>query len=227
MLNCNGLNDRTKRNLYISELQKGQPDLLILVDSRLANCESTLREISRMDSYHFELCGESSIAKGITVLIKNSSNMKLIKVHSDPGGQYIFLETIHELRPVLFVGVYGPSDGDNLNFWQNLHQKIEDFQYENVLIMGDTNFYLSHALDTKNFAGNKNIKPKTAQFFNDLITEGYITDAFRALNPNKRSFTWSAWNKENRKRKEKSSRIDNVFCSLRFMSFIKLRTTKL
>ena len=86
MLNCNGLNDRVKRNKIITELQCGQPDLLVLVDSRLSDCVYTMQKISRMDSYRYELAGESSQSKGITVLIKNTTNLKLIRTHKDPGG---------------------------------------------------------------------------------------------------------------------------------------------
>merc|ERR1712105_142001 len=81
MLNCNGLNERVKRNKIITELQIGQPDILILVDSRLADCDLTMKKIARMDSYRYELAGESSQSKGIAVLLKNTTNLKLVRTH--------------------------------------------------------------------------------------------------------------------------------------------------
>ncbi len=217
LLNCNGLNEKQKRNKILYELQVHSPDFIILVDSRLSDCQQTRKAIVRTDAYRYEFAGTSSESKGVVILAKNSTNLKIVKVHRHEGGQFLFLEVIHELVPVLLVGVYGPSDSDDVEFWKQLIGKTESFNYENFVILGDFNFYLDHDLDTHNYVGQRNSKPRTAAYFDELMSEGRIMDAYRNLYPSTRSFTWKKWNVAKNPRNDKRSRIDHCFVSPRFI----------
>ena len=224
-LNCNGINETQKRGIILKDVIDQKPDFAVLIDTRIIDNISNHKTLVRTENYHFEICGavagERGPEKGIIMLVKNSNNISITNVIKDPNGQYIILEALHELRPLLIVGVYGPSDTDDPDFWTVLIEKIELLSYENYVLIGDVNFVLDVELDTLNYASERNRKPKTANFFKNLISEGRIIDAYRHLQPDGRDLSWRRWNLKKNAATSQRSRIDIPFTSSHFVSYIE------
>ena len=72
------------------------------------------------------------------------------------------MELIYDQRPLLLVGVYGPSDKDDDAFWESLIDEVELMGYENTVIIGDCNFVTNIDLDWLNHTAKSNSNPKTA-----------------------------------------------------------------
>ena len=142
-------NEPQKRGIILKDVIDLNPDFAVLIDTRMVDDLPTRKSLIRTENYHFEICGSSAGEKGIIILIKNSNNITITNVIKDPNGQYIILEPLHELRPLLIVGVYGPSDTDDPDFWTVLIEKIKLLAYENYILIGDVNFVLNVELDTQ------------------------------------------------------------------------------
>ena len=146
-----------------------------------------------------EICGNTlseTTSRGVIVMYKNSPNIEVTNVIKDPGGNFILMEMNFGLKPLLLVGVYGPSDGDHDAFWESLVDEVELLGYENYLLIGDMNFVTDITLDWINHKQKVNDNPKTAKFFLNLFEEGRIFDAYRQLNPEGKEMSWRVWGDE-------------------------------
>ena len=89
--------------------------------------------------------------------------------------------------------MYGPSTGDNPDFFDRICEHIENTENEHVIIAGDWNCPLDAKLDTRNYNSTVN-RPRTRKKIKDMMTEYNLSDMFREIYPDKRKYTWRKFN---------------------------------
>ena len=92
------------------------------------------------------------------------------------------------------MNVYGPSDRDNPDFFENVCNVLNRIGNENIIIGGDWNCILDMRIDSRNYANNNNNRPRTLRRIKELMSEYNLIDIFRELYPNKKSYTWRRFN---------------------------------
>ena len=214
--NVNGLNYYTKRLNILTTMASYNADLTILVDTRLP--ELIQKQIQMTCNSMAYFSGSDSSEKGIAILIKNNSDLKVTNVIRDDKGQLLMIELIHAGNPILVVAVYGDPRGDPVDWWQNLMEKVENLGHHLWVMAGDFNLYFNHQTDTDRLTSKRNARPKSAAFFNNLFSNGDAVDAFRTLHPTKRSFTWRSWDRH--VSLGKRTRIDHCIVSPGFMPYV-------
>ena len=79
---------------------------------------------------------------------KNSLEYKIHSTIRDELGRYIVIDTEFLNRRMALGNVYGPSNGDHPEFFQEVFNKITSFDSELIVVGGDWNAALNHTLDT-------------------------------------------------------------------------------
>ena len=102
-------------------------DIIAITDTRLSKKSQRYFVKNNLDfniffsSVHPQ---PKDINKGIAVLIKRSSDIKVVQQHVSNDGMSILLELIIQDTPILGVFVYGPSDTNldkqNTEWWKEL-----------------------------------------------------------------------------------------------------------
>ena len=92
---------------------------------------------------------------------------------------------------ITLVNLYGPNE-DRPMFYEDIKQKIKEFENDNVIICGDFNLVMDPDLDTENYKQVNN--PKARIVVKDLLEELEYMDAWRILNEDKKGFTWKKLN---------------------------------
>ena len=95
------------------------------------------------------------------ILINNNFDQKVKRVKIDKNGNFLILNMTIEGKEITFVNLYGPSE-DRPQFDENLKQKIDEFETEQVIICGDLNFILDPEMDSFNYLHVNN--PRARRF---------------------------------------------------------------
>ena len=131
----------------------------------------------------------STHSKGVMTLINPKLDFKLEKMISDKNGRYIILDVIVDETHLILVNIYAPNDlNQQLVFFKDLHDRLQEFAQENIIIAGDFNC----ALADKDKKGGNPVSKKTPVIKEiERIMHVYnLTDIWRNLNPNTECFTW-------------------------------------
>ena len=100
-------------------------------------------------------------SRGVMILINNNFDQKVKRVKIDKNGNFLILNMTIEGKEITFVNLYGPSE-DRPQFDENLKQKIDEFETEQVIICGDLNFILDPEMDSFNYLHVNN--PRARRF---------------------------------------------------------------
>ena len=215
-LNCNGLGDETKRATVINRLKNRGNDIFALVDTRFS--KNVQDEIKKTEPYECIFAGESSTSKGIAIFKNPRADINILSYDCDRGGQYLIAELAVEKNPLLLAIVYGPSNEDDPAWWRDVYDKITSYNYLDVCIMGDFNIVLDTTMDQTNYVTNT--RPNSTDLLNTWIENEELFDAFRLLYPEKKVYSWFQFKDANNMANRKMSRIDHVFTSPSFISYI-------
>ena len=92
-----------------------------------------------------------------------------------------------EGKEITLVNLYGPNE-DRPQSYENLKQKIDEFETKQVIICGDWNFILDTEMDSFTFLHVNN--PRARRFVLNLIDDDNFKDPWRIMNENLRTYTW-------------------------------------
>ena len=116
-------------------------------------------------------------------------DVKVEKCIQDTNGRYLILDLLIDELHLILVNIYAPNDANQqVTFFKELENHLEDFAQENIIIAGDFNCALSEN-DRKggNPVWKKSIVIKEVQHLANLYN---LTDIWRDRNPNDNHFTW-------------------------------------
>ena len=108
------------------------------------------------------------------------------KVYKDILGNYIFVTVTIMDRDFLTVSLYEPNR-DDPEFYAELEERINDIDFENVIIGGDWNLVLDYTLDYYNYKHHNNIKAQ--EQVDNLMINLDLLDIWRKLYPEMRRYT--------------------------------------
>ena len=113
---------------------------------------------------------------------------------------FLILEITIKGKKFTLVYIYGPNE-DRPQFYDNIIQRIEEFDNDRAIICGDWNLIIDPVLDCENYKHINN--PKARGVVKELLDDMDYMDAYRLINDNKKSFTWRKLNPE-----KKQARLD-------------------
>ena len=209
--NANSIGKQPKRRQVLYFLNKKNPDLLIIVDTRFSTeIENTVKT---------EWGGQvlfssfSSQSRGVSIFVKKNLPIKILDKFNDQNGNILAVLLNYEDKRILLEGIYGPN-GDAPAFYENeVFQKLEVWNPQYSIFVGDWNLVLDQNMDTMNYQTNNN--PLARSEVIRKIAEYHLVDIFRELNPETRKFSWKQWGNN------KFARLDFFLVSNTLLPFVE------
>ena len=128
-------------------------------------------------------------SKGVMFLLNPKLDYKIGKISQDKNGRFIIAKLITEDTHFILVNVYSPNDvNQQVLFFNDLQNQLQEFPHENIIIGGDFNCALTQS-DKK---GGNTVTRKLS-VINEIkrLCELYdLCDIWRSLNPDACQFTW-------------------------------------
>ncbi len=184
-MNVRGLNDSKKRKDVFKWFKEKSCSVYCIQDTHCTLDQETGWEIEwGFKAYFSSYRGNS---RGTAILLNNNFEHKVHRTLSDPGGNFLILDISFEEWRVTLISVYGPNK-DDPSFYENLKEKIEDFQNISIIICGDWNMVQDFDLDTDGYIHRNN--PNARHVVLDYKEELELVDPWRGQNPEKRRYTW-------------------------------------
>ena len=208
--NSNSIGKQPKRRQVLKFLRGKNPDLLFVVDTRIAkNIENTVKE---------EWGGQvlfasfDSQSRRVALFIKKNLPIKILDKFSDVDGNILAVLLEYESKRLLIEGIYGPNH-DYPEFYENkVFEKIQTWNPDHSIFLGDWNIALDKNMDTLNYQTVSNPNARTELI--RKITENHLVDIFRDINPTEKKFTWKQWGSH------KFARLDYFLVSNSLLPFI-------
>ena len=144
-------------------------------------------------------------SRGIMILIYNNFDHKVNRIKTDKNGNYIILDMDIQGKQITLVNIYGPNE-HNPHFYENLIQKISEFENENVIMCGDWNLVLDMEKDYDNYSHVNN--PKARKVVLNLLEEENFIDVWRVMHEDTKKYTRRRLNP-----KKKQARLGYVLVS--------------
>ena len=164
--NANGLNDVQKRKDVFNYIRDLDKDIFFLQETHL---KEELEKYVRAEwGYELWLAGKETNRKGVAILFKPTFEYKMFKVVKDPLGCYIIIDIEILNKRMSLVNIYGPSAGDNPDFFIEIENKIHHIGNDLNVIGGDFNCILDVAMDAKNYKSENN-RPKARQKIKEIM----------------------------------------------------------
>ena len=83
-------------------------------------------------------------AKGVMTLVNPNLDVKVEKCIPDTNGRHLILDLLIDELHLILVNIYAPSDASQqVTYFKELENQLEDFSQENIIIAGDFNCALS------------------------------------------------------------------------------------
>lgn len=89
---------------------------------------------------------ENSRRAGVAILFKNNFDFVLNKDYADPDGRFIILDIKTADLCFTLVNLYAPNK-DDPHFFQNVKNRILEFDCDNIILGGDFNLIKNAKLD--------------------------------------------------------------------------------
>ena len=124
----------------------------------------------------------SSHSKDVMTLVTPNLDVKVEKCIQDTNGRFLILDLLIDELHLILVNIYAPNDANQqVTFFKELENQLEDFAQENIIIAGDFNCALSEN-DKKggNSVWKKSIVIKEVQHLANLYN---LTDIWRDRTP--------------------------------------------
>ena len=209
-VNCRGLGDSVKRKDVFSFLRNKNASIYCLQDTHFTK---QMEKIIYMQwGYEVYSSYGTSDSRGVTVLLNNNFEFKIMNCITDNDGNYIILSILVENRFTLtLVNLYGPNS-DCPDFYIQLKNKLQDNESDYTVVCGDFNLVLDFDRDCYNYVRQNN--PRAVNEVKCLCDEISLCDPWRINYPDLKNFTWF------RKNPIKKARLDFFLISDHLLTII-------
>ena len=211
MANVNGINNTDKRDQILLHLEKYKPDILCLVDTRIAEDQYTRIRNDHMLGCFYSISMREA-ARGVCILIKKSLPIKVHSIEKDDQGNMIKMCCMYDNNKFNLLCIYGPNT-DSPDFYENIFNLISNNAGPNSIIIGDYNLTMDPDLDNLNYVQARNTRARNK--LRELMNIHGFVDVYRQLNDNKKDFTWT-----NNANKSQRGRLDMAVVSNTMLPFI-------
>ncbi len=185
--NCRGLGQNSKWRAVFQWLRKYYKGIIFLQETH------STKSIEK--SWHQEWKGfvefshGLSTARGVAIMIDKDIDCIIHEVHRDDMGRFLIVDCSVYGEKIILINVYAPTkdNKDQSKFLTFVHNKLKDYENNNIILGGDFNVCLDPTIDKK---GGKIEKPsKCAEIINSISETYNLIDLWRYLNPESRRFT--------------------------------------
>ena len=211
-LNVNGIGETQKRKDVFNFLRECKLDVYFLQETHLR--EHLEKYMRASWGYELWLAGNETNKNGVAILFRPTFEYKLHGIKKDPNGCYIMMDIELLNKRVTLVNVYGPSAGDNPDFFSKIHELIDEIGNEKNIVGGDFNCIQNMRIDSRNYT-NLNNRPRTRKRIKEIMADNDLVDIYRELYPDKKAFTWRRFNTT------KQGRLDYFLISTELISDVK------
>ena len=189
-LKTRGLRDNNKRRELFFFLKKQNVDIAILQE-----CHSMVEDMPMwQNEWGGPMYGShhERNSRGVLVLIKPKSSVLVSKCITDSDGRQVMLQLEVNNSKVTLAGLYAPNN-DDPKFFLDLMDRVEKFNSEYLLLVGDFNLTLDDHLDRQRKYKKElctNLNPKALRKCQDICDQWDLIDAWRLKNPEVRRCSW-------------------------------------
>lgn len=133
-----------------------------------------------------------SKASEVAILISAALRPELLSQEQDPAGRYIFLNVKLDNAILMLASIYAPND-KQLDFLDNVLQKLSSFSKGPVILGGDLNALADFALD---YSGRRKISQLKGTSrvgggcLQSLLLKHHLLNVWRHLYPQAREYTY-------------------------------------
>ena len=135
---------------------------------------------------------DSSRKAGVAILFKNNFHFVLNKKYIDPGGRFIIVDIRVANLSFTLVTLYAPNK-DDPGFFQNITNRMLDFDCDNIVMGGDFNLILNSELDKQGGRANTS-HPKVLAEIRKVQINLDLGDIWCDENPLTTRYTWRRHN---------------------------------
>ena len=192
-------------------MEKKNPDFIIVTDTRI--CKEIEDSINEEWSGHCLFNSFSSNARGVAIFIKRGNTANIKDEFKDNFGNILAILIEYEGKNILLEGIYGPNY-DSPAFYSDIaFKKLEDWEPDHSIFVGDFNVTLEQDKDNKNYNHDNN--PQARKALKEKMEELNLIDIFREMNPDSRKYSWRKPNEL------KFARLDYFLISVSLLPFIE------
>ena len=209
--NANSIGKQPKRRQVLNFLKKKNPDVLIVVDTRFsAEIENAVKAEWGGQAFFSSF---SSQSRGVAIFIKKNLPIKILDKFKDQNGNILGILVEYECKRILLEGIYGPN-GDAPTFYENeVFRKIETWDPQYSIFVGDWNLVLDQNVDTLNYQSVNN--PLARLEIIKKMAEHNLVDIFREIHPDMKKYSWKQWGSQ------KFARLDFFLVSNTLLPFVQ------
>ena len=202
--NCNGINNSEKRKDLFDFLRNLNYNIYFLQETHL---KTSLENFIRSGwGYNVWLSGKDTNKNGVAIMFNNNFEYKVHSVVRDPDGCYIAMDIELLKERLTLLNVYGPSSGDNPDFFDRISNCVGQIGNDHVISAGDWNCVLNMKIDARNYQSTAN-RPRIRNKIRDFMTKFNLVDVWREFYPDRKAYTWRKFNSV------KQSRLDYFLIS--------------
>ena len=184
-MNVQGLGDKAKRKDVLNFLKSKRYSICMLQDTHFTENEEVY--IRSQWGYECYFSNHNSQSRGVATFINNNFDCKVINVEKDTNGNLLILNCKFGEKNVTLFNIYGPNR-DNPEFYQNIHEKMSQYEDSLFILGGDFNLILNPEIDTFNYVNVNNPNARISVL--NLMIENDLIDCWRENNLEKHEYTW-------------------------------------
>uniref|UniRef100_A0A803T3V9 Reverse transcriptase domain-containing protein n=1 Tax=Anolis carolinensis TaxID=28377 RepID=A0A803T3V9_ANOCA len=202
--NVNGLNVPCKRKEIMSQLKKGNFDIIALQETHISQRHGS-HLINKLIGKEF-FSSDIKKKRGVVLYVKDDIPATL--QFKDQEGRIVAVQIIIDQQKILICNIYAPN-GPQTKFVKDLRRKILETDFDHLIILGDFNGIMDLKLDTSRVTkSNKEERSRLIpQNLRNLKEEFDLKDIWRMNNRGIRDYTFYSY------RHKTWSRIDMVWLS--------------
>ena len=186
-INVRGLNKSIKRCALFRWLHKQNKDFTFLQETYSSSDTAKIWEAEWGGKVLFN--HGTNHSKGVMILLNPKLDCKIEKISQDKNDRFVIGRLTIDDSHLVLVNIYSPNDiNQQVHFFKELQDQLQEYPHENVIIGGD--FYC--ALTQRDKEGGNTVTRKLSVIneINKLCELYNLCDIWHSLNPDARQFTW-------------------------------------
>ncbi|HBI39496.1 MAG TPA: hypothetical protein DDY16_00910, partial [Tenacibaculum sp.] len=212
-LNVTSIGRQPKRSQVFEFLKKTDADIFVLSDTRI---DKSIENVIKSEWGGEALFSSfSSQARGVAVLFKKNTPVRIMESKSDANGNLIQVNFEFDGKNILLHGLYGPNLDNPAFYRTQVFNLEEDLSPDFIFYIGDFNLVLNQNLDTLNYLHNNNVNARAAVM--QCMEDNDLVDVWRIQHPELKRYSWF---KRDGVNGLKCSRLDMILVSENSLPFI-------
>ena len=133
--NCRGMQDPIKRRKNFHYMRSIDSDIIFLQETHSSVDDEKFWKNQWGEQIWFS--SYSSNSQGVAILIRNSINLTLHSLYSDPSGRFLIMSVSINNLSLLLVNIYAPNK-DDPDFFLDVFAKVDQFNHTSLALLKET-----------------------------------------------------------------------------------------